>query len=54
MRLLVLICATLRIIAAFGMLVGNNRRLLDELRHVGIPIEIRLVMVRFLPIYGSW
>lgn len=48
MWLPVLICATLRIIAAFGM-----RCLLDELHHVGIPVGIRLVMVCFLPVYGS-
>lgn len=53
MRLPVPICATLRIIAAFGMLVGTSRRLLDELHHAGIPVEIRLVMVHFLPVYGS-
>lgn len=47
------ICATLRIIAAFGMLVGISRRLADELHHVGIPVRISLLMIHLLPVYGS-
>lgn len=34
------------------MLAGTSRRLLDELHHVGHVIEIRLIMVRFLPVYA--